>query len=379
MSPTSSRVDIDVLSLEELTSSDLAAWESYREDQSVYEAPFFSTRFAQAVGRARNDVWVARIEHQDVGPAFLPFHCRRVGFGRVVGVPVGRFLNDAHYVIGPPELEIDWTAILKAMGVVAFDCHALVGGTDHLIDQHQLQTVKAYRADFNGDSPAFLELLQQQHRTISKQGQKTRKLSREVGSLRLEVDCRCPNVLQQTIQWKRDQYQRTHILDLFAPEWTRKLIDELYSDPLKDTDGSTSFADSPMRGLLSVLWAGDRVAAAHVGMVERGRLHYWFPTYDLGLAKYSPGTALFVELVRAATEHAIDVIDMGYGEQPYKQKQTATISTVAAGTITNSPVHRIAFQSQARAIDWLKRIPMKETAKAAWRTIHPNAGMRKLN
>ncbi|CAN0483080.1 unnamed protein product, partial [Hapterophycus canaliculatus] len=74
-----------------------------REGDASRTQPFFSPRFSAAVDRARGDVHVA-IAVKDGGEiegfpdpdhvlAFLPFH--RVG---KVGVPVGRFLNDAHNI-----------------------------------------------------------------------------------------------------------------------------------------------------------------------------------------------------------------------------------------------------------------------------------------
>jgi CelD/BcsL family acetyltransferase involved in cellulose biosynthesis len=298
---------------------------------------------------------------------------------------VGRFLNDAQNVIGLPSNQVDWVALMRACDVVAFDFHAIIHPASSWIDTYQLQSVGAFQADFVGDSPGYLRQLEKDHRTIGKQGQKTRKLHREIGPVRLEIDCRCPEVLARTIAWKRDQYQRTHILDLFLPDWTRRLVEVLYDDdhaspsPLTaDGRPSDSLQNESLRGLLSVLWAGDTVVAAHFGMVERGRLHYWFPTYDPEYARYSPGTALFTELVRASTGHGIDCIDMGYGEQPYKQKQTATATQVAFGTITHSRWHRFSYHTQRRLVDCLKRMPMKQTVKRAWRAVHPTAGINKL-
>ena len=371
----------------------LARWDSLRFDDSRGEAcqvqPFFSPRFAAAVDQARGDVHVAiAVEpgHEyDEYPnprhavAFLPFH--RVG---KLGVPVGRFLNDAHNVVGLSSEQIDWTSWLQACEVVAFDFHAIAAPADCWQDKHRLQSVKAFRADFGDDSVAFLRQLERDHRTIFKQGQKTRKLAREVGEVRLEIDCRCPEILQRTIDWKRSQYQRTHILDLFLPEWTRRLVEELhhgegYSVEAVTEETIRDFQEVPLRGLLSVLWAGDRVIAAHYGMIERGRLHYWFPAYDPAYSRYSPGTALFTEIVRVATTHGIDCLDMGYGEQPYKQKQTATTSELAFGTITNSKWHQLTYSLENQLVSYLKKMPMKEVAKRGWRAIRPAAGIKKLS
>ncbi|TWU01907.1 GNAT family N-acetyltransferase [Neorhodopirellula pilleata] len=370
----------------------LQRWESVRRDSLAESSghrdhPFFSPRFASAVQAARGDVLVAVAFSGPVSDAcssdaadaigFLPFH--RIGR---IGLPVGRFLNDAQNVIGLASERIDWSQWMRACDVAAFELHAIIQAEASWISDYRLQEVKAFRADFEGDSPAFLRRLEREHRTIGKQGQKTRKLEREFGPLRLEIDCRCPDVLEQAITWKRAQYQRTHILDLFLPDWTRRLIQVLHEPGMlagTQSCDSMSFADESLRGLLSVLRAGDHVVAAHIGMIERGQLHYWFPTYDPAFSRCSPGTALFTEIVRAATLHGIDGIDMGYGEQPYKQKQTGTTSRVAFGIITDSKWQRVNYRFKQQAVACLKRMPMKEFFKKGWRTIHPTAGIQKLS
>ena len=393
---------IQVVAFSDLSPEMLQKWEALRWPSDgtgeLFDLPFFSPRFASAVDRARGDVLVAvasdteQITGHGLVPehaiGFLPFH--RVGR---VGVPVGRFLNDAQNIVGLSPDRIDWSEWLTACEVVAFDMHAIVQADPSWIEDYQLATVRAFRADFDGNSKKFLNRLEREHRTISKQGQKSRKLSREVGEVRLEIDCQCPEILKKTIAWKRAQYHRTHILDLFLPEWTRQLVDELHGwntrtdhDRMSDVDklqndrttGSVSFADQRLKGILSVLWAGDEVVAAHYGMIEQGRLHYWFPTYDSKYARYSPGTALFTELVRASTEYGIDCIDMGYGEQPYKQKQTKMTSDVAFGTITDSKWHRFSFSLEHKIVACLKQMPMKQLVKKGWRKVHPTAGIKKL-
>ncbi|MCM2373064.1 GNAT family N-acetyltransferase [Aporhodopirellula aestuarii] len=365
-----------VVPFDQLSPEWLARWEQLRQQSGRWNQPFFASRFSAGVHQARGDVLVAVIS--PAGPdgssepvGFLPFH--RVGR---VGVPVGRFLNDAQNVIGLPPEKVDWSLLMHACGVLAFDLHAIVDPAESWMCEYRLKSVGAFRADFGGDSRGYLRRLTKDHRTIGKQGQKTRKLGREVGKIRLEVDCRSPDVLSQTIQWKRAQYQRTHILDLFLPDWTRRMIDVLHGG--QDIASSDRLENESLRGLLSVLWAGDQVVAAHYGMIEQGRLHYWFPTYDPVFSRYSPGTALFTELVRESTCHGIDCIDMGYGEQPYKQKQTATATRVAYGTITNSNWHRLTHSAGNALSHCVKRMPMKEKLKKAWRAIHPTAGIKKL-
>ncbi|MEO1527741.1 MAG: GNAT family N-acetyltransferase [Planctomycetota bacterium] len=349
---------------DELSASQLAAWSEIRETTSGYRTPFFSNEFAASVSRSRGDVSVAVFEQDSMPVGFLPFH--RIDD---VGHPVGRFFNDAHNLILRDGIQVNWNQVLSALGLKRFEFHALTGATFEQYPAHAChEVIRSFRAELGQDSAAFLNQLAQDHRTIRKQGQKTRKLAREVGPVSVEFDCRCPQLLERMIEWKRQQYRRTYILDLFSPTWTTRLVKDLFDRP----------EGSDVRGVLSVLRAGDQVVAAHYGMVSQGLLHYWFPAYNPAFGLYSPGTALFCSLVEQSTEHGIDCIDMGYGEQPYKLKQTDTVSVVARGCMSHSRVYRHLRCIGTRVASMTKHLPGKQSLKRVWRTLRPDAGIAKL-
>jgi CelD/BcsL family acetyltransferase involved in cellulose biosynthesis len=353
---------VDVVRWDQLRPAQRVAWQRLRASRAEFDSPFFSLEFADAVHATRQDVWVAVIRRAQSEIGFLAFH--RIGG---VAYPVGRIFNDAHHVIADRATDIDWLWLLEQCGVKAFAFHSLVGATDQFQARYAQRTIASFCANLGDDSQQFLQQLGQQHRTIRRQPQKTRKLAREVGPVSLQVDCRDPDLLAQTIGWKRAQYQRTNILDLFTPQWTRDLLAVMHA--------STSGA----RGMLSVLRAGDRVIAAHFGIREGDLLHYWFPCYDTDYRQYSPGTALFTELVRQASSVGIRRIDMGYGEQPYKRKQTDTITSVAYGCVSRSRLYRGWHRVSDATSILIKRVPMKEPLKRALRSIKPTAGISRLD
>ena len=326
-------------------------------------SPFFSLQFIDAVQRARGDVEVAVLRDAERIVGFWPLH--RIGG---VAKPVGRFLNDAHNVVSSPNLQIDWRFLLKRCGVRGFDFHALVGDTSIVPDEMIRGVQESFAADLRGGGAASLRRMEASHRTMKKQDQKTRKMQRELGPLRLEFDCRDESVLQTAIDWKRQQYTRTHILDLFTLPWTRTFLSSLHGlDPAEDC-----------RGVVSALWAGDELVATHIGMLQCNLLHYWFPAYNVDHAIYSPGTALFKSIVAASDSIGIDKIDMGYGAIPYKRKQTDVVTTVAKGCVTYSRWLR----GQRALSSWVQqaapRVPMKETVKRVVRSVMPDAGVGKI-
>ncbi|NNE00080.1 MAG: GNAT family N-acetyltransferase [Pirellulaceae bacterium] len=359
---------VDVVAWDQLTFADLSRWEQIRATRPEFASPFFSVRFSRTIDVVRGDVSVAVLRDDNDIVGFLPFH--RIGNQ---AFPVGRCFNDAHNIICHRDTQIDWLWILSQMDVKAFDFHAMVGtDPDDLQKYSYVGTIRSFCAELGDDSLAFLDKLEREHNTIRRQRQKSRKMAREVGPLELEIDCRDPDLLQQTIQWKRNQYRRTDILDFFTPDWTRQLLSELHHPPSADT------VPGQARGLLSVLRAGQNIVAAHYGIIEGDLLHYWFPTYDPAYRRYSPGTALFTAIVSDSTRCGIRCIDMGYGEQPYKLKQTDQTSEVAFGCISQSSLYRRWRSVETAAITTIKKAPMKESLKRIWRRMQPQAGISKL-
>lgn len=357
--------EVSVQSIDHLEATEIRRWESIRRTRPEFRSPFFSVAFCQAVQRARGDVSVVVVRDGQTIVGFLPLHRQ----GRKA-FPAGRFFNDAQNLIATEENLIPWHWLLRAAGLRSFEFHALTGADESTFPEHTCHdTIQSFRCEIGDDSQKYLARLGKEHKTIGRQGQKTRKLAREIGPVSLEMDCRDPQILRQTIQWKRDQYRRTHILDLFSKPWTMRLMDELFDRP---TDSAET------RGILSVLRAGDQIVAAHYGMIEGSLLHYWFPAYAPAFSRYSPGTGLFCSILDAATEHGIECVDMGYGEQPYKLKQTDATGSVHNGCIAKSRFYRTWRCAQAHAVRSMKQMPGKEPAKRVWRTIFPNAGISKI-
>ena len=362
---------VELVRWHELDSSQRAILGNLRQSQIDFATPFFSLGFLDAVHQARGDVQVIVLRDECRLLGMLPVHI----LGKTA-YPAGRFLNDAHNVVMAPDTQLNWVWMLKVLGVRSYDFHALAGQVSTHRSVQLQETVQSFSADLSVGSDAFVQKMESEHVTFRRQGQKNRKMEREIGPLSLEIDCRDERLLELAITWKRQQYQRTNILDLFTPTWTRDLMRILHR---QDTGGrGASLVDSATRGFLSVLRAGDQVVAMHYGMIENGLLHYWFPTYDPAYSKYSPGTALFKEIASQAEFNGIHAIDMGYGEQPYKRKQTDTITTVRQGCVSGSKSYLAYRRSMKSVSSWAHRMPMKSRLKSLVRSIKPTAGISKI-
>ncbi len=93
------------------------------------------------------------------------------------------------------------------------------------------------------------------------------------------------------------------------------------------------------RGVLSMLYAGDKPIAGHFGLVHGGVLSEWFPAYDAGYSKYSPGLIQLVAMSEDAAGLGVRLIDLGKGAKQYKEQLKSFDLTVAEGMATSrSPV-----------------------------------------
>ena len=346
-----------------LSSSDLNRWEAIRFERPKFSHPFYSTTFAQSVQNARGDVIVVIVRRGDQAIGFLPIH--RTGNSCW---PVGRCFNDAHGLITDSNQQISLKWILSQIGAKAFHFHALSGGDVKAESNECFATIPTFCLPVGDDSKKALIMLEKRHVTIRRQEQKTRKLNREVGTVDFEMDCRDTRVLETLIQFKRDQYFRTGMIDLFYPKWTRIMLRSLHDRPRTGA-----------HGVLSVLRAGNRIVAAHYGIREGDFLHYWFPAYCSDYARYSPGTALFKSIVQNASDVGIRLIDMGYGEQPYKRKQTDTQSEVRLGVIARSRSYRCLEHAKYQTKEYMRQIPCKQTIKKTLRRISPHGGLDRLS
>lgn len=304
------------------------AWARVQESEPELASPFLRPEFTLAVASLRPDVRVGVMELDGSPAGFLPF-VRRLGG---VGAPVASMVSDCQAMI--VGRDVRWTAdeVLTGFGLCGMEFN------------HLLTCQPPWRA-FHGrvaDSPlidlrAGYEAYRKERREAgSEQIRKVeglaRKLDREVGPLRFEAASGDPSHLQWLVDRKRAQCDAKGRTDAMSTPLVRALLDRLL------TTREPGFA-----GMLSCLWAGERLVAAHMGMRSRTRWHYWFPCYEESLAKYSPGIILLLRMAEVAPSLGLDSIDMGKGDAPYKQRLMNASSPVCDATAwADSPMASMA-------------------------------------
>lgn len=134
-------------------------------------------------------------------------------------------------------------------------------------------------------------------------GRQRRRLEKELGPVRFELDDPSPQVFEACVAWKASQYVATGVQNMFA-----------------DPRNVALFRRLRERGVLLVssLRAGDTLLAVHFGSSHDGRTTWWVPAYDPAWSKFSPGRLLLEELMKASHARGDREFDFLIGDEGYK-------------------------------------------------------------
>ena len=288
----------------QLTRDELHVWHGMLRANPVLNSPFFLPEFTLAMSAVHSGVRVIVSEQDGQPVAFLPFQPDQKG----IAVSVGGSMNDFQGLISEPDSDCSLVELLKLASVSRFKCHKLLDWRNDLGDfvlsrssspiVNLARGFQSWKADLQGHGSEQLKQL----------ARKERKLERECGSVRFEFRSMDPDVLQTLIRWKRDQYLRTREVDIFSYDWTGRLLMRLLSSP----------QDSALQPVLSAMYAGNKLVAAHYGLMSDTVCHWWFPVYDPEYGKYSPGKLLLCRILEESAREGIVRFDFGAGDESYK-------------------------------------------------------------
>lgn len=303
---------------DELGQAEQQRWESFGQDPSL-DSPFLSWAFTQAIGQVRDDAYVAVVEE---GAELCGFLALQAGDDHVGG-PIGATIGDAQALIGQAGWRFDPYELVEGAGLSSWRFDHLVVSQEPFAPYHHRRH-RAPIVELRHGRSAFLEEVRGHSKDLLAQvGRRRRKLEREVGPVVFEWRSTRPaEDMAQLRRWKSEQYARTGVWDRFAHPWIAEALAAL---ACSETAACT--------GVLSALRAGDRLAAAHFGLLGRDRLSWWFPAYAPDLGRYSPGLILLLELIGQAAEEGVGRVDLGRGEHDYKLRFTERYEEVAEGVV----------------------------------------------
>ena len=337
-----------VLPIADLSPGQKAAWDAIVGQSVALDSPYFRRAFCEAVDAAKGGVEVIAWGED----AFLPFERD----GRH-GYPVARVLSDYQAVVAPGGFRFNPRAALKAAGLSSLTLDHLLAEQADFAPFHDRGDCSPYLSVAGGED-AYLETVGKSGRGTFRSAQrKARKMEREVGPLELEFRSADADALARLKEWKGRQYRDSGLPNVLDAAWTGDLFERLLAS-----------ADPGFGGVLTTLRAGDRLAAAHLGLRAGGVLHWWFPTYDPSLGQYSPGLALLCGLVERADALGLAKIDLGKGMSDYKRRLMSGGVPLAEAVVERSAVRRTARRSAAAAKDWLRETPLRGplSAPARW-------------
>jgi CelD/BcsL family acetyltransferase involved in cellulose biosynthesis len=312
-------MDAEVIHGEELTASQAHLWSRLLPEDTAFASPFFSPELAAAVAAVRDDVRIAVLSEGGETVGFFPFQRDAGGEGE----PLASGISDFHGPVVVPGIRWSAAELLAACGLRSWRFDHLPADQEPFRASHR----EVYESPYLDLSQGFEEYARQRRldgsRQILQVASRQRRLEREVGGVRFEARTTDPEVLSQLIRWKSDQYERTgRGRDPFRASWTRSLLARLQT---LESAGCT--------GMLSALWAGGELLAAHLGVRSPSAWHWWFIAYSRSFARHNPGLILLLEMARHAASLGIRRLDLGRGEAHYKQRLQSGCLWVAEGSI----------------------------------------------
>ena len=351
-------VKFQIVKLSEMPQCEFEMWQSICDQNPNFRSPYFQPAFTKCVARVRDDAFVILATQDGHRRGYLPV---QVNLSKHA-MPIGGKLNDLHGMICDQDFNFDIDSMLAATGLKSYSFHSACVGIQGF-ETNQFETLQSPTIDLASGVDKYLDWVKRQSVTVRRQGQKTRKMISEVGPLRFDFHTEDESTFERVIELKREQYLRTKTFDLFSLDWALDLVGQIYRTNKEE-----------FSGVLSVLWAGDELIAGHMGLRSKSVLHYWFPVYNNRFAKYSPGIQLLLEMCKGAAHSGLESIDLGYGNQEFKQKLSNTHYDSVCGKLATSRISFSASRQWHFAKKWMMSTAVRPHVKNVVRTINPSFG-----
>ncbi|MBI3729512.1 MAG: GNAT family N-acetyltransferase [Burkholderiales bacterium] len=320
-----------LISAKELDAPLSARWaelrsQNLRSHNSIYDSPYYASAFTAIIANARGDARILVGEDAGLIVGVWPFHA----MSSFRAVSIGDFLADYQGPTYEASLDLHIGEALSAMQCRYFAFNHMPSDLGKF-SQYAWTQSQSHILDLTGGFDAYAQRLTEKRDAslLKKVTTNERKLSKKFGELRFELQSVSDADFAALIAGKRDQFQRTvgseH--DIFRLDWVTQVMDEIRAANTPD------FA-----GMLSTLYAGDTLIAAHFGMRSSKVLHYWFPWYHTDFAEYSPGLILLAQCARHAAQIGIATIDLGRGDQAYKLRFATGAHQLCEGAVSSPAI-----------------------------------------
>jgi CelD/BcsL family acetyltransferase involved in cellulose biosynthesis len=328
---------VTVIAAGDLTDAHERAWRDIQAENESLRHPLLGPEFTRTVATVRDDVYVGVLEAQGRIVGFFP-HQR--GW-LMQGTPVGGPLNTFQAVIAAPQLEWDAATLVASCQLSQWTFTQALAAQPPLEAFHVRRDVSAV-IDLATGPEAYLAEKDTAFRSY-KLMRRRRKLERTAGRLRCVTDPIDGDGLALLLQWKAARYARQSHDNVFTTAWIRDVLGRLHA------------VQTPaFSGVLSLLYAGRDIIAAHFGIRSHGLLHSVVFSYNPTFASYSPGLMLFVALAESAADIGVRRIELGGGGYRYKRLLANDGVPVAGGTVDRIPLITAARRWQQYGADRIR-------------------------
>src|SRR4051794_11094822 len=275
-------MNINAVRYECLTKEEIEVWSQIQRTEPMLASPYFRPEFTRAVAAVRKDVEIAVLKDGARPLGFLPFQRSR----RNVGHPVGGKLSDFHGLIAPGDSNWDPLEILRGCGLSAWHFDHLLSD-QRAFSPYVCRQVDSPYIDLSKGLDEYISQRTNGTRIMAEYRHDARKLVREFGPLRFEAHVADRAIVATLLAWKSAHLRQMQVPNILDYSWVRNLLDTILENQSSD-----------FSAVMSVIYAGDAVAAINFGMRTSTVLHLWFQAYNVELARYSPGLLCVVETMK---------------------------------------------------------------------------------
>ena len=309
---------VSVISAHDIDAEMVVRWRQLQATNPSLANPYFCVEYIKAAAAVCEGVFVGVMQEAGEIVGFFPFQQKRKG----IAGPVGSIFSDYQGVIAAPDTDFDVEELLSQCGLKIWDFDHLLCDQKPFESWHQLVSPSPV-IDISQGYEAYVAARRASgSRQIKQLERKWRGFERDIGTLRFELYSDSSMAFEQVITWKREQCLRTGVVDFMSWGWTTDLLREIW----QKKEGEFS-------GMLSVLYCGDEIVAAHMGMRSAKVAHWWFPVYNHDYNKYSPGSLLLMKYVNELADQGLQLIDLGKGEGRYKNSFATGEIEIAEGSV----------------------------------------------
>ena len=318
-----------IVEMDELDSAHIERWLDLRASNPALDSPYFHPAFTAGVAATRPGVRVIVGETADGSVAsFLP-----VQFDKRTCRPAGWPAADFQGPICAPNVDFDISAALRSARIGSYEFDHMLDGLPGFEPWIFGREPSSY-VDVSGGLDGYMSRASSTgKRRIKDAARLGRKAEREYGAVRSVVESTDSSVLDVVISLKQRQYQATGARDYFADARHVELMHRLLA----------TSTDSEFGGLLSAVYAGEHLIAAHFGLRAGPVLHWWFPVYDPEFSRLDPGWMQLRAVLEAGPELGLERIDLGRGDGEWKRWLGTGYQLVCQGAVIRNPLrHRTA-------------------------------------